>query len=41
VLYNSTDKASMYISKVDRPFRVAKEMHPSNVQALINVYSKT
>jgi hypothetical protein len=35
------DRAFMSISKVGEPFRVAKEMHPSTVQALIDVYSKT
>jgi len=31
------DKAFMYMSKAGRPFMVAKEMHPSIVQALIDV----
>ncbi len=30
VLYNWMDKAIMFISKVDKPFKVAKEMHHSN-----------
>jgi hypothetical protein len=30
----------MSISKVDRPFRVVKEMHLAIVQVLIDVYSK-
>jgi hypothetical protein len=41
VLYNWMDKVSMFIFKVGRPFKGAKEMHPSIVQALINVCSKT
>ncbi len=40
VLYNWTDRASMFISKADRPFKIAKEMHLAIVQALINVCSK-
>ncbi len=40
VLYNWTDRASMFISKADRPFRATKEMHLAIVQALINVCSK-
>jgi len=35
------DKTSMSISKASRPFRVAKEMHPPTILALIDVYSKT
>jgi len=31
----------MSISKVNRPFRVAKEMHLATIQALIDIYSKT
>jgi hypothetical protein len=33
-------KASMFVSKVGRPFRATKEMHLAIIQALINVYSK-
>ncbi len=40
MLYNWTNRASMSISKADRPFRVAKEMHIGIVQALIDVCSK-
>ncbi len=40
VLYNWTDKASMFISKVRKPFKAAKEMHLVIVQALIDVCSK-
>ncbi len=40
MLYNWTNRASMSISKVGRPFRVAKEMHIGIVQALIDVCSK-
>jgi len=31
MLYNWTDRAFMFISKVGRPFKVTKEMHPTNV----------
>jgi hypothetical protein len=40
VLYNWTSRASMSISKVDMPFKVAKEVHFVIVQALIDVCSK-
>jgi hypothetical protein len=40
MLYNWMDRVSMSISKVDRPFMATKEMHPSTIQALINVCSK-
>jgi hypothetical protein len=30
----------MFISKVGRPFKVAKEMHLVTIQALIDIYSK-
>jgi sensor histidine kinase YesM len=41
VLYNWMDKVAMSISKANRLFRVAKEMHPPTILALIDVYSKT
>jgi len=31
MLYNWTNRASMSISKVGRPFRVAKEMDPATI----------
>jgi hypothetical protein len=31
VLYNWTNRAFMSISKANKPFKVAKEMHPSIV----------
>jgi hypothetical protein len=34
------DRASMFISKAGKPFKVAKEMHLVIVQALIDVCSK-
>jgi hypothetical protein len=40
VLCNWMDKASMFVSKADKPFEAIKEMHPSTIQALINVCSK-
>ncbi len=41
VLHNWTDRASMSISKVRRPFRAAKEIHLVTIQALIDIYSRT
>jgi hypothetical protein len=41
VLYNWMNRASMSISKVDKPFLALKEMHFSTIQTLIDVYSKT
>ncbi len=40
-MYNWIYGAFMSISKAGIPFKVAKEMHPSIIQALINVCSKT
>ncbi len=31
MLYNWTDRASMFISKVGKPFKVANEMHPITI----------
>ncbi len=40
MLYNWTDRASMFISKADIPFRAAKEIHHVTIQAVIDVCSK-
>jgi hypothetical protein len=40
MLYNWMDRASMFIFKAGRPFKVAKEMHLAIVHALIDVCSK-
>ncbi len=41
VLYNWMDRAFMFISKVDKPFKAANGLHHATIQALINVCSKT
>jgi hypothetical protein len=41
MLYNWMNRASMFISKANRPFKAIKEMHFATIYALIDVYSKT